>query len=67
MRFFELDIDESQLRRLVKAVIDKYESGLREHGSYQKAVEFAQDDTIQSMENAAEFVGELIDHTGTMH
>lgn len=63
MRFFELDIDEDQVRRLVKAIIDRYESGLHTHGSYQKSVESAQDETVQSLENAAE----LVETTGTMH
>lgn len=64
MRFFELDIDEDQVRRLVKIIIDRYESGIRTHGSYQKSVEEAQDQTVKSLENAAE----LIEYnTETMH
>lgn len=63
MRFFELDIDEDQVRRLVKVIIDRYESGIRAHGSYQKSVEDAQEDTVQSLENAAE----LIESTEILH
>lgn len=54
MRFFELDIDEDQVRRLVKSIIDRYEAGLHTYGTYQKSVEAAQEETVQSLENAAE-------------
>ena len=54
MRQFELDIDEDQVRRLVKVVIDKYEQGIRAHGSYQRAVEDTQDETLESLENVSE-------------
>lgn len=63
MRFFELDIDEDQVRGMVKEIIDRYEIGIRTHGSYQKSVEAAQDETVQSLENAAQ----LIETTETMH
>lgn len=53
MRFFEIDIDEDQVRRLVKVIIDRYESGIRSHGSYQRSVEDTQDETVQSLENVA--------------
>ena len=64
MRFFELDIDEDQVRRLVKVIIDRYENGIRTHGSYQRSVEAAQEETVQSLENAAELVEY---NTETMH
>lgn len=67
MRFFELDIDENQVRRLVRVIIDKYESGIRDHGSHQRAVEAAQEQTVQSLEDAAEFVDEITEITGTLH
>ena len=54
MRQFELDIDEDQVRRLVKVIIDRYEAGLYTYGTYQKSVEAAQEETVQSLENAAE-------------
>jgi len=63
MRFFELDIDEDQVRRLVKSIIDRYEAGLYTYGTYQKSVEAAQDETIQSLENAAE----LCETPGLLH
>lgn len=64
MRFFEIDIDEDQVRRLVKVIVDRYEMGIRSHGSYQRAVEAAQEETVQSLENAAE----LVDYnTETLH
>lgn len=64
MRFFELDIDEDQVRRLVKVIVDRYEMGIRSHGSYQKSLESAQEETVQSLENAAELVEY---NTETMH
>lgn len=54
MRFFELEIDEDQVRRLVKAIIDRYEAGRYTYGTYQRSVEAAQDETLLSLENSAE-------------
>ena len=48
--------DSEHVRRFVKAIIDRYEMGIRSHGSYQKSLEEAQDETVQSLENAAELV-----------
>lgn len=54
MRFFEIELDEDQMRRFVQAVIDRYEASLHENGSYSQAVKSVQDSTLQSMENAAD-------------
>lgn len=67
MLFFDIECDEDQMRRWVKAVIDNYEENLHRHGSYQTAIEATQETAVQFMENHAQAVEELIEHTGTMH
>lgn len=67
MRYFELEMDENHIRSLVKQIVDTYEKGLHDYGSYQQALESVQELTLHSMENVAESIEELIDYTGTMH
>ncbi len=67
MLIFDLQIDEDQVRHMVKAIVDQYEQAWHRHGSYQIALEHAQEVTVKTMENTAESVEELIEHTGTMH
>ena len=51
MRFFEIDLDEDQLKALVKAIIDEYEAGLYVYGTYDQAVAQAQNKIIKSSKN----------------
>jgi hypothetical protein len=67
VRYFGIEMDEDGIRSLVKQIVDTYESGLHEHGTYQAAVEFVQEVTLNSMENVAESIEEIIEHTGTIH
>lgn len=60
-------MDEHGVRALVKQIVDTYEKGLHDHGSYEMALENVQEVTVQSMENVAESIEELYDHIGTMH
>ncbi len=64
---FEIEMDEDQVRGMVKAIVDQYEQAWHRHGSYQIALEHAQEVTVKTMENTAESVEELIEHRGTMH
>lgn len=64
---FEIEMDEDQVRHMVKAIVDQYEQAWHRHGSYQIALEHAQEVTVKTMENTAESVEELIEHRGTMH
>ena len=66
MRFFELELDEQQIRSMVKSIINRYEKGLHDHGSQQIAIEVTQEETVQSMENAAELCEELIEYDPRM-
>ena len=54
MRFFEIDLDEDQMKSFVKAIIDEYECGLHTHGTYDQAVEQAQQKTMETIENLAD-------------
>ena len=54
MIFFEIEIDEDQIRKLVKAIINEYESGLHRHGNQADAILQAQDKTMETMEVLAE-------------
>ena len=67
MRYFEIEMDEDGIRSLIKQIVDTYENGLHEHGSYALALESVQEITLNSMETVAESIEELIEHTGTMH
>ena len=67
MRYFEFGMDEDRVRALVKQIVDTYEKGLHDHGSYDMALENVQEVTVKSMETVAETIEELYDHTGTMH
>jgi hypothetical protein len=66
MRFFEIDIDEDQLRAIVKIIVDHYEHGLHEHGSYQAALEMTQEATIRKIEDDAAFM-EHVEHSSVLH
>jgi len=33
MRFFEIELDEEQVRSMVRSIIHRYEKGLHDHGS----------------------------------
>jgi hypothetical protein len=67
MLLFELEMDEHQIRGMVKAIIEQYENARYRQGSYQSALEFTQEATLRVMENTADFVEEFIEHTGTRH
>lgn len=67
MLFFEIEWDEDQVRRFVHSVIDQYNRSFHDCGSHQQAVETTQEITLHTMENTAESIEELIEHTGTMH
>lgn len=67
MRFFEIDMDEDQVRRHVKVVIDNYEASLHEYGSYSQALEAVQETTLQSLENAADCPEWATENTGMWH
>lgn len=67
MLHFEIEMDEDQVRSMVKAIVDNYEQAWHRHGSYQVALEHAQEVTVRTMENTAEAVEELIEHHGPMH
>ena len=65
MRFFEINIDEEQMRSLIKAIIDEYESGLHRHGNQADAILQAQDKTMETIEVFAEeeiYLGNTILH-----
>lgn len=65
MRFFELDIDEDQVRRLVKTIIDLYEEARYASGSYEQSVKETQERTVQTLEDSAELV--IVPMNGTLH
>ena len=67
MRFFEIDMDEDQIRRLVKVVIDRYESSRHETGSYSEAVKAVQESTLKSLENAADCPEWATENQGAWH
>lgn len=67
MLFFEIEMDEDQVRSMVKAIVDNYEQAWHRHGNYQTALQHTQEVTVRTMENTAEAVEELIEHAGTMH
>ena len=67
MRFYEIDMDEDQIRRLVKVVIDNYESSRHETGSYSEAVKAVQDSTLQSLENASDCPEWATENQGAWH
>ncbi len=67
MLLFEIEMDEDQVRAMVRNIIHCYERGLHEHGSQQVAIEVTEETTVQSMENTAEAVEELIENKRNFH
>jgi len=67
MLHFEIEMDEDQVRHMVKAIVDQYEQAWHRHGSYQIALEHAQEVTVKTMENTAEAVEELIENKRNFH
>ena len=46
MDYFEFEMDEDQLRRLVTCIVDDYLQALNRYNSHHVAVESVQDDTL---------------------
>jgi len=63
MKFYELEMDEDGVKSLVKNIIDSYEEGLHNLGSYAAAVSNTQEVTIASFEDVAGFTAEQVSAT----
>ena len=63
MDYFEFEMDEDQLRRLVTCIVDDYLHALNRYNSHHVAIESVQDDTLDRVCRH----GELDNYTGTMH
>ena len=68
MRYFTVEMTETQLNRFIKSVIDNFQRYEHDLGDYKDAVEATQTLTIYSMEAVAEelIIDEILE-TGTRH
>ncbi len=63
--YFELEMDEDQLRRLVTCIVDDYLHALNRYNSHHVAVESVQDQTLDRVCKHGSI--ELENYSGTMH
>ncbi len=65
MDYFEFEMDEDQVRRLVACIVEDYLNALNRYNSHHVAVESVQDGTLDRICKHGSI--ELENYSGTMH